>query len=319
MGDFPSQVNVAQAPAVAGDFASKNPRYSYDAGPNGLVAGPAGVTVARFAWAIAPLDGDGAPASVSNTGTGLPSGFVHREQQALITAYLGASGNVIQPGFGLTLMTSADFWVKNDGANEALYGQKAYANFADGKVTFAATGSPGAASATGSIAAGAGASATGTITDNIFTAVSALSGTFVVGGILTGSGVVTGTQIVRQLSGTTGGLGTYLLNIGEQSVTSTTVTESWGVFTAASALSGTFAPGYPLSGPGGSSDPVAAGTYIVSQLTGPTGGLGTYIVNLTQTSTSATITAATNIETKYIARSTGLPGELVKMSPTTNA
>jgi hypothetical protein len=84
-------------------------------------------------------------------------------------------------------------------------------------------------------------------------------------------------------------------------------------------LVGTFGAGQPLSGPGGSSDPVAAGTYIVSQLTGATGGLGTYLVNISQTVTSATVTAGTNIETKYIARSTGLPGELVKISPITNA
>lgn len=313
MGDFPSQVNVAQAPAVEGDFASKNPRYSYDAGPNGLVAGPAGCVVGRFAWATAPLDGDGAPASVTNSGAGLPSGFVHREQQALITAYLAASGMTIAPGFGLTLMTSADFWVKNNGSTEATYGQKAYANFADGKVTFAATGTPttSATSTASALAAGTGA-ATGTITDNVFTAVSALSGTFVAGANLTGTGVVSGTQIVRQLTGTAGGLGTYLLNIGEQTVASTTVSATYGVLTVGGTLTGAFAVGQALTGS-------SVNAQSITQLGTGTGGAGTYYTNLSQVLSSQAINASGNIETKYYARSTGLPGELVKISPTPNA
>src|SRR5258706_14001213 len=39
---FPNQVNVQPAPAVAGDFASTNPRSAYPAGPGGPVAGAAG-------------------------------------------------------------------------------------------------------------------------------------------------------------------------------------------------------------------------------------------------------------------------------------
>lgn len=314
MGDFPSQVNVAQAPAVAGDFASKNPRFSYLAGPGGLVAGAAGVTVGRFAWAVAPLDGDGAPASVSNTGIGLPSGFVHREQQSLVTAYLAASGNLIQAGFQMTLMTTGDFWVKNDGTSEATYGQKAYANFADGKVTFAATASPTqSATSSASALAGATASATGTIAGNVFTAVSALSGTFVNGSVLSGTNVVTGTTIVSQLTGPAGGLGTYLLSTGEQTVASTTVTATYGVLTVGGTVTGAFAVGQTLSG-----SSVTANTSITQLGTG-TGVAGTYYTNVSQTLSSQAINALGNVETKYIARSTGLPGEIVKISPNPNA
>lgn len=314
-----SQVNVQPAPAVAGDFASTNPRSSVLAGPGGLVAGISGAIVARFAWVTdAMVDGDNAPASVNNYGTGPVAGFIHREQQGLITDYLQVSSMKVPAGFPITVMDSGDYWVVNDGAAAAYPGQKAYANFADGKATFAATASASTASATGSIAAGAGASAVGVIQNSIFTATGTLSGTFVIGGVLSGSGVVAGTRIVSQLlpllSGeTVGGLGRYTVSIAGQSVASTTISETWGVFTAASALSGTFALGSVLSGPGGSSDPVSTGTTITAFGTG-SGGLGTYIVDLTQTSSSATVTGTTNVETKWFARSQAAPGELVKIS-----
>ena len=85
MGDFPSQVQVQPAIGVEGDFCDSNPRFTVDAGPGGMVSGPSGVYVGRFAWAIAPLDSDGTPATVSNSGWGPVTGFVHREQQGLIT------------------------------------------------------------------------------------------------------------------------------------------------------------------------------------------------------------------------------------------
>lgn len=314
MADFQAQVNVAQAPAVEGDFCDKNPRSSYDAGAGGLVAGVNGVVVGRFAWAIPPNDSDGAPSVVSNSGFGLPSGFVHREQQALITQYLAASGNTIQPGFGLTLMTGGGFWAKNIGTAQAEYGMKAYANFADGRITFALTGAPtaGGTSTASTIAAGT-ASVTGTISDNVLTVTVVGSGTLYPGGQLSGTGVAPNTQIVSQLTGTAGGLGTYLLNVGEQSVASTTISETYGLLTIGGTVVSGFAVNQLVTGAG-----IAAGTYITANGTG-TGGAGTYIVNLTQTISSQAINTAVNVETKYYARSTGLTGELVKISNVPNA
>lgn len=307
-GGFQTAVNTVPAPAVAGDFASTNPRASVLAGPGGLVAGAAGVTVGRFAWATAPLDADGAPAVVANTGVGAPTGFVHREQTGLITTYLADASMVIPKGFAMTLMASGDYWVVNDGASEALVGQKAYANFADGKVTFAATGSATqGASVTGAIAASTG-SFTGSITGNILSITAVGSGVAVVGGTLSGTNVATGTQIVSQLTGTPGGIGTYEVNIGEQSAASTTISETYGTMTVSAVGSGTLAVGDALAGSG-----VAAGTSITALGTG-TGGTGTYIVNNNTVVGSTTITAALNVETKYTAMSTGLPGELVKIS-----
>lgn len=310
-----TQVGAQQAPAIAGDWASGNPRFFVDAGQGGLVAGPNGVTIGRFAWySASQIDNDNAPAVVNNFGTGPVTGILHRQQQGLITTFLSNSGMVVPAGLELALCSGGDLWVKNDGTTTALVGQKAYASFADGSVSFAATATPGTASATGSIAAGATAAATGVISGNIFTATAALSGTFVNGGVLSGTGVATGTAIINQvtplLAGEAlGGLGRYVVSIPNQTVASTTITESWGVFTVASALVGLFGPGQTLTGTG-----VSAGTYIVSQLTGATGGVGTYLVNLTQTAGSTTITGGINVETKWIATTSGLSGELVKIS-----
>lgn len=316
MSDFPNQVNTVPAPAVAGDFASANPRSSYLAGPGGLVAGPSGAIVGRFAWATAPVDADGAPTTVSNSGTGLPSGFVHRTQQALITNYLAAYGNTIQPGFGMTLMTSGDFWVVNSGASQALPGMKAYANFANGLVTFAAAGTPATgATSTGSSIAAQTFSVTGSITGAVLTVTAVASGTLYPGATISGTGVVSGTQIVSQASGTTGGVGVYNVSYGEQSVASTTISGTYGLLTIGTAT-GTFAVGNLLAATGS----VVAGTYITANVTGAGGTGGTMVVtNNTVVSSQAINVAATNVETKYTCESSGLPGEIVKISSYTNA
>jgi hypothetical protein len=310
---FQKSVYTQPAPAVAGDFASANPRASVLAGPGGLVAGPNGLVVGRFAWlSYYTVDPNDAPATANNTGSGAIAGFVHRDQQALITTYLAESSMLIPAGFPVTLMDAGDFWCINSGSGQALPGMKAYANYADGTITFAATGSPGTASATGSIAANAG-SFTGSIADDILTLTAVGSGTAVPGGTISGTNVASGTMIVSQvtplLAGeATGGIGRYVVSIPEQTVVSTTISETYGTFTAASALSGTFGIGDTLTGSG-----ISLPTVITALGTG-TGGLGTYIVNANTVVSSTTITGGTSIETKYYARSSGLTGELVKIS-----
>lgn len=314
MTGFQRQVNVLQAPAVEGDFASANPRQVVLAGPGALVAGPLGATVARFAWlSYGGIDGDGAPAQVNNFGSGPVSGFIHREQQALITTYLAESGMVIPAGFPVTLFDSGDFWVKNNGTTNAVPGQKCFANYSDGKSSFAAAAAtPSTASVVGTIAA-ATASVTGSIAGNVLTVTAVGSGALVPGGTLSGTGgggVASGTQIVSQLSGSTGGIGTYSVSIAGQSVSSTTITETYGLLTVASVNSGTIGVGDVLA----SGTAVTTGTIITGLGTG-TGLTGTYYVSPTQNSTpSITITAALAVETKWYARSFGLPGELVKIS-----
>lgn len=315
-GGFQTVVGTQPAPAVAGDFCDSNPRSTVNAGPGGLVAGDLGAIVAHFAWAsYQGIDPDNAPTVVNSFGSGAPTGFVHREQQALISTYLAGSSMVVPQGFGITLFNEGGFWVKNDGTTLATIGMKAYARNSDGAVSFAATGAPGTATITGSIGAVATTSVTGSISGNVLTVTAVGSGTLYPGSVLSGTGgggVTTGTTIVSQLSGTTGGVGTYSLNLVQEDVTSTTITGAAGLFTVASVGSGTLAVGDVLAGTGGGG--VTAGTTITALGTG-TGGIGTYIVTPSQTVAVGTVvTANVTTETKFVAASSGLAGELVKMS-----
>lgn len=307
---FQTQVYPGLAPGVEGDFCDHNPRTSVDAGPGGLVAGPAGVIIGHFAWLMYDrLDpNNSARTAVSFSTGGLPAGFVHREQQGLITNYLGGSSMLVQGGFPVTLHQEGGFFVKNNGTTYAQVGMKAYAKLTDGGVLFAATGtSPGAASVTGAVAAST-FSVTGSIAGNVLTVTAVGSGVVVPGGTISGTGVATGTQIVSQLSGTAGGIGTYSVSIGEQSVASTTISGTYGTLTVSAVGSGTLGIGDVLSGTG-----VAAGTAITALGTGA-GGTGTYIVNNNTVVASTTLGGTNAIETKWFATSGGAAGELIKMS-----
>ena len=227
-GGFQTQVSSNLAPAVAGDRASQNANlYSVLAGPGALVAGPAGVTIGRFAWLSANyLDADSAAAIVNSYGGGPVSGFVMREQQGLITTYLADAGMVIPGGMDVSLYASGDFWVKNDGTTQALPGMKAYADVATGKASFAATGAPTTTTQTSAtITAGTAATFTGAIAGNVLTISSAVVNTLYYGALLAGAGVAAGTHIVGLLSGTKGASGsTYSLDIGEQTVAAEAMT-----------------------------------------------------------------------------------------------
>jgi hypothetical protein len=308
---FQTSVAAQPAPAVAGDFASANPYFAVDAGPGGLVSGPNGCVIGRFAWAVAPADGDGFPSQVNSYGTGLPTGFVPREQQGLITTYLQDSSMFLPAGFQVTLMSGTDFWVKNDGATQALPGQKAYANFADGKATFAATASATAGgTSTASTIAAVSSTFNGSITNDTLNVTSAPSNLLVAGALIT-VGAATGTRIVRQLSGTAGGIGTYAVSIPGQTVAAATAfTATYGLLTVGGTVVGSYGVGDVLATTGG----VTAGTTIKQLGTG-VGLAGTYYVDTTQTIGSGAIDVlAINIETKWTCMSSGLPGELVKMS-----
>lgn len=311
MVGFPNAVNVQQAPAVAGDFASNNPRFSVLAAQGAYVAGVGGVTVGRFAW-VNPAT----RVEVVNHGVGAPIGFIGREFQALITTWLGETSNIVPEGIAVTPYNGGDFWAANAGSAEAVPGMKAYANYLTGAVTFAATGTPPqAAEVTGAIAAVSSTSVTASIAapaanttqPSVMTVTVVGSGTLRVGGVLSGSGVVTGTTIVAQLTGTAGGVGTYTVDI-PQSVASTTITMAAGTLTVSAVTSGTLGVGQVLSGSG-----VTSGTKITALLTG-TGGTGTYIVTPTQSAGSTTITATAGVETKWYAASFAAAGELVMMT-----
>lgn len=292
---FPSQVNGVQAPAVVGDFADKNPRFTVDAGPGQIVAGALGLTVGLFAW----YDATGTLAN--NSGNGAPTGFVARNQMALFPNFQNAvpnfpdSGNLIPAGLPVTLYSGGSFWVTNSGASASAIGQKAYANNATGAITFAATGTPPqGASVTGSIAVNSGSassiavnSVTGAIAGTTLTVSAIGTGALFPGQTLSNAGgtIVPGTSIVKQLTGTAGSTGTYQVSVS-QNVTSGTITGSGGTLTVGGTVTGTFAIGQTLTGSG-----VSAGTTITNLISG-TGGAGTYGVSIAQTASSTAITAS---------------------------
>lgn len=311
-GGFQTQVGSASAPAVAGDFASANPWFSYIAGPGGLVAGAGGVTIGRFAWTYPPTGPNGGNKIVQSYGAGPVAGFVHRAQEGLITDYLAFAGNLIKQGFPMGLKIGGDFWIKNDGAAAAYDGLKAWASVADGSAAFAAAGgtAPGGASVTGAIASQS-TTFNASIVGDTLTVTALVSGTIGIGSILTGgTGIVLGTRIVSQLSGTIGGVGTYAVNFPNQSVASALLTGTYGLLTVSAVGSGNLEVGDALA----SGTALTAGSTITALGTG-TGLTGTYLVTPAQNSTPAlTIVSTDYVETKWYARSAGANGELVKIS-----
>jgi len=288
---FPRQVNVQAAPAVAGDFCDANPRSVVDAGQGGFVAGSSGLTIGSFAWA------DTLTNKIANSfGAGAPAGFVFRDQQALITAYLAEASLVIPAGFPCTLFNAGGFWVLNSGSTTSAIGNKVYANNANGSVSFGPTGTPpAAAGVTGSIAAtvvtGAIAlnSVTGSIAGQVLTVSAIAAGTVLAAGqALSGTNVDPATTILSQLTGTAGGVGTYSVSVS-QNIASETITASGGGLTVSAVTSGVLAIGQTLSG-------AAAGTVITGYGTGA-GGTGTYAVSVSQTFASGTLTASGGVLT----------------------
>ncbi len=86
---------VTQAPAQAGDFASRTSmKHSALVTETGYFAGASGLLIGAFCWA------DATGKNLNNFGSGAPLGFVHREEQALLTAYLQQAGYTVPAGFG---------------------------------------------------------------------------------------------------------------------------------------------------------------------------------------------------------------------------
>jgi len=312
-GGFPRQLNVGYAPAVAGDFASVNPRSSVMSNAGGHVAGLNGTAVGLFAWADAVN-----PNALNNTGVGLPLGFVHRAQQALITQFLDYATQVVPAGLPVVLFDSGDFWAQNDGAVAAVPGMKAYALNASGKVAFNVTGTPPAsASATGATLAKIVSNATGaalpttnnitaSIAGNVMTVTSVgtsvvAAGQTITSALLDPALVVT---VLAQLTGSAGGAGTYQLSVVfETPVVSGTVALSGGSLTLTGAnVSGVFAVGMSITGTN-----VPVGTVITAVVTG-SGGAGTYTTNQAAATavSGAQITASNAMFLTVDASSTGV-------------
>lgn len=121
-------------------------------------------------------------------------------------AIIGLGTGYMRPTFTYTTATTANVEVRS--SNMTIQNCLFLANFAN------------IASAFTAIRASSG---TSTITGTTFSAVGAVTGTFYPGMTLAGTGVAPGTMILSQLTGTTGGIGTYQVSVS-QTVTSTTIT-----------------------------------------------------------------------------------------------
>lgn len=165
-----------------------------------------------------------------------------------------------------------------------------------------------AAPSEATITANIGSSFTGTISGFTLTA-SSVTGLLSVGDTVNGSGVTTGTTITALISGT-GGAGTYQVS-ASQTVGSEAMTTSSNVLDVTNVASGTLGPGQTVTGAGISA-------IILAQLSGATGGQGTYSINgspLNIVSESMT-TAATPVAVTYDSVSgafvitSGVPGAI---------
>jgi hypothetical protein len=299
---FQCAVNAQPAPAEAGDFAGTNPRASVQAGPGALVAAVGGLRVGRFAWANPAT---GKLSNVYQTGSQLC--FVHREQQGIITEFLGKATELVVQGYPADGNTRGDFWAEF--LLGATAGQKVYANALTGAATAAAAATSGAFAITASLAA------TGILT------VTVTAGVLAVGQVITGAGVPPGLYISAQLSGSAGSTGTYQLAaafadyvsgtfpvVGSEVMAATTRVETnWtveqtvpvvaaftadisvdGIMTVSAISAGALEPGQYMTGV---SAAVADNIRIVNQLTGTTGDTGTYTVNRLEEIASQTFTA----------------------------
>ena len=139
MVSFQGSVNRYPAPAVAGDFASDNPRQAMVAGEAALVTGSDGVTLGLFAWAD-----DAGVVTNAKPGSGVARlGFASREGQgaAFIATWLQGYSMLMPAGLGITLHTDADVWALNT-VGAATTGQKVFASNTNGSIQPGTAGTP---------------------------------------------------------------------------------------------------------------------------------------------------------------------------------
>jgi hypothetical protein len=285
---FQTFVNNLPPPAVAGDFAGANIRANVIASLNGFVATPAGVVVGRGAWADPTY---GLASNYYRTSSFM--GFVHRNMQALITAYLANNGSTIQSGDPVTVMDQGEFW--GFFASSASVGQKVYFDPVTGALTANSTGQSVTASNTSVTISGG----------NALSLVGTTTGTVAIGQLVVMAGLPNGTYITAG-SGTSWTIanadGTTIPNISTTAASFYGVQESqffvaspvtadasftaslavptapsnFGVLNVSAIASGVLAAGQWLSATG---LPASANVQILEQLTGTAGSTGTYLTN----------------------------------------
>ena len=270
IGSFQTRVNLYNPFGVEGDFASANPRASTLTTDGGaLIAGPLGVTIGQFAWIAA----DGRTVTNQGQYPNQPDGFVHRDQQGLLTQYLQAAGSVIPPGFPVTLMRAGDFLDKNTGPSSITRYSTLYASYLDGSLqTAAATAGSVTATLGSTNTASLGATFTGAASvASTSLVVTAVTGLISIGDTVSGSGITDAPTIIAQTAGTTGGAGTYTLSKAE-TCTGGTVT-CFGSVINVTVVSQYISVGDTVSH---ANYPTAT---IASQVSGTAGGVGVYTLS----------------------------------------
>lgn len=213
---FQRKINREPAVAVAGDFASVNPRASVlppvDSGFK--VAAAQAVTCGYFAWGAAT---GLVYSSEAGGGAGASLGFVGRQANipsVLITDFLAEAKMTLNAGMPATLFSAGDFWAQLPGAD---VGDTVYADAATGAPTLDAAA--GANPDTGFVVASPAAvnavtdaATTIAVNTGIMTVGAVASGVIEAGQRVTGAGVPAETYIERQLTGAAGGAGTYQTN-----------------------------------------------------------------------------------------------------------
>lgn len=274
MSGFQKVVNSKQAPGQAGDFASLNPFASVLAGEGALVAPAGGLIVGNFAWV-------GPAGQVSQSYVaGYQIGFLGRNEQALITEFLGEYSYLVPAGFMVNLFNGGDFWAKFPAG--ATPGMNVYADPNNG-TPVAGNTTPGAGSTTAS------AGTTGTLTTNstnVVTINAVSAGIIGIGDTVVSANVPVGTKIVAQLTVTAGSgagiLGTYQLSAAATGTAGPTAFTTQSTLLNVTAVStGALNVGDILTGTG-----VTAGTTVASQSAQFQGE-----ANITNTSTALTVTS----------------------------
>lgn len=140
----------------------------------------------------------------------------------------------------------------------------------------------------GALAASVGGSFTASAAGTTLTVSAVLTGSLWPGDALSAAGLPPGVSVVTQLSGTTGGIGTYQLSLDVGTLVSTTLTAASTVLNVTSVSSGVLQVGQTMLGIG-----VSPATLITSQISGTTGGVGLY--RLSEVQTVAPVAMATTL------------------------
>jgi len=222
MSGFQRVINREPSPAVAGDFASNNPRTSLvPPVESGFVAGDANVRIGYFAWGA--NDGKVYSSLAAATSAGGPHiGFVARqpnEPSALITTFLAESVMTLQIGLPVTLQSSGDYYIDLPAVDPADAVFALATTGAPSLVDDASTEPTGFTGASQSkVNAVTAATTTIAVNTGVMTIATVASGVVEAGQRVTGTGVPAQTYIEYQISGTPGGAGDYQTNSRNRAV-----------------------------------------------------------------------------------------------------